>query len=218
MCNDEVAVVPANAPQSAPSFTFCALRYLHTWYPREKEIHELLTQERCDTQSVLKALSYFQVSRSFTGLRKDNKSAVVRDAFIEAIRAPRENRVEQLATSFEEAGFSYNLSAASKLVWLWSPGSCKVYDKRARTALVRYYGLQGVDTGYAAFSTAWQNAYHAQQPVIRAAAQALLAPAVRAFMSPRVPPVDDLEQVVEEDFFLERIFDNYLWEIGGATD
>lgn len=196
-------------------FEFCALRYFLQWQRKEASLHAHMRSSNPELPHLRKALRYFQVARNFRGLKHDPRAEVVRDKLLEA-RARRDLSTEQqvviLAGSFKEAEFQYNISAASKLLWLSSRKPI-IYDSRAFTALEEEYGHKGNRKDYEAYCVSWKRAYKRNKQAVLNAVNEL--PKVRAFLPGDTPADDQLLALVRKPWFRERVFDIYLWELGG---
>jgi hypothetical protein len=196
-------------------FEFCALRYLLQWQRKEASLHAHMRATNPELPHLRKALRYFQVARNFKGLKHDPRAEVVRDKLLEARERrdlPTEQQVEMLASSFKDAEFQHNVSAASKLLWLSSRKPI-IYDSRAFTALVDEYGHKADRKDYVAYCTSWRRAYKKSRQAVLDAVNEL--PKVRAFLPGDTPPDDQLLTLVRKPWFRERVFDIFLWELGG---
>lgn len=195
-------------------FEFCALRYLLQWQRKEADLHRLIRCEPPKPENVRKALRYFQVARNFNGL-KDRAELVV--GALLKVRARTDlspvEKVSQLAESFKDAGFQYNLSAASKLLWFSSRRPFVIYDSRALAALQSDYGHTADKRDYEEYCATWKKAYGSHKKAILEAVNRL--PTVRAFLPGNTPPDDKLLRLVTKPWFRERVFDIFLWELGG---
>lgn len=196
-------------------FEFCALRYLLQWQSRESSMYEQLRVQTPDLKHLRKALRYFQVSRNFKGLKNDDKAEVVRQQLLD-VRSRQnlscEEQVDELARSFKESGFQYNLSAASKMLWLSSRKPI-IYDSRALSALKAEFDHRGDKQDYEAYCSSWRAAYKNNEMAIQRAVEEL--PKARAFLPGATPPDAQLLSLVRKRWFRERVFDIYLWELGG---
>jgi hypothetical protein len=149
--------------------------------------------------------------RNFAGL-KDNATKV-RNLFV-SVRDRRdlnpEQKVKALAGKFKKAGFQYNISAASKLLWL-STRRGIICDGNALTALKNYYGYDG-NKDYADFCGAWRAAYEKRRDEISKAVKRLSK--LRMFMPAWHKSNKALLRLVSKKWFMERVFDIHLWELG----
>ena len=124
--------------------------------------------------------------------------------------------MNKLAEIFEKRFNQYNLSAASKLLWLSYSEPYVVYDNRAVTALRDEFGHRFEERDYSAYSKVWREEYVIFEGSIQSAVEQL--PTGGMFM--RACPFSDQELIrgAKETWFLERVFDIFLWEIGGNTN
>lgn len=196
-------------------FEFCALRFLLQWQRKEKSLYMQMRLANPELSNLRKALRYFQVARNFKGIKDDSRAEVVRDMLLET-RArsdlSTEEQVVILASSFKEADFQYNISAVSKLLWLSSKKPI-IYDSRAFRALKEEYGHMGNRQDYQAYCASWRRAYKEAETAVLNAVNEL--PKVRVFLPGDTPADDQLLTLVRKKWFRERVFDLYLWELGG---
>ena len=199
-----------------PSFAFCAFSFLAQWQESECALHKALSSSHPTEDDILKALSYFQVSRTFKGLREPGNTKIVLDAFIH-IRDDRtlltpEEKVDRLASSFQRTFKQFNLSAATKLLWLSNRKSFIIYDARAVRALTHHFPHRGCDNSYTEYSNAWRKEFEKVQDEIQPAVEIL--PTGRVFMRSCPPDMQELVRMANETWFTERVFDIFLWEVG----
>jgi len=103
-------------------------------------------------------------------------------------------------------------SASSKLFWLKHKDSYVIYDRRAVTAL-RHLGCNFPNANYGEYWKCWQEQYSQHRTAIETAASRL--PDVRAFL-PWHRTEEELMALASQQWFLERVFDIYLWEMAPA--
>ena len=124
------------------------------------------------------------------------------------------DKVEALAASLETNFCQFNLSAASKLLWLSFRTPYVVYDKRAAIALSRNSAHKSIAKNYTNFTNAWRAEYGRLFKQIKVAVANL--PNAREFM-PKTPLSNsELAALSTQSWFNERVFDIFLWEVGGA--
>jgi hypothetical protein len=197
-------------------FEFCATRFLRQWEKREKSLYTEISSEPTN-ESIVEALSYFQVARNFKGLSKDNNVAgKIRTALIKvrsdsSLSEPIEN-VEALTASIKADFDRYNLSASSKLLWLSFRDPFVIYDNRAIKALKQKTKHKTITNNYKDFVEAWRSEYVTHEKAIEAAIKKL--PNGRAFMPRTLLTDSELIGLSKEKWFKERVFDIFLWEIG----
>lgn len=194
-------------------FEFCAFRFLIQWLQKEEELHSRM--QAVPTLADLRdALKYFQVARCFTGIRTA-KGGKALDALLKVRHMKNlspEGQVDELARRFAADFNNYNLSAASKMLWLSSRSPFIVYDSRAVAALKRQYKCKFDDRSYAQYCASWRSKFSANERQIANAVKRL--PAARPFMPGFSQSDSALLTMVKADWFKERVFDIHLWETG----
>jgi hypothetical protein len=131
---------------------------------------------------------------------------------IQQLELSPEVKVTTLATRFRERFNQFNLSAASKLLWLRHKLPFIIYDSRAVNAL-RDLGGTFENANYSEYCDCWRAQYHQREEAIKEAAARLHE--VRTFLPPWHRTEAELRALVSEPWFRERVFDIYLWEMGG---
>ncbi|HEY0378438.1 MAG TPA: hypothetical protein VGC87_16095 [Pyrinomonadaceae bacterium] len=196
-------------------YEYCAYRYLELWEKAEKPLHSAMSGMHSAVQ-IRNALSYYKVARNFKGLKEDNVAENISKKLLEVdgSRGSYSENVEKLADSFKVSCGQYNLSAASKLLWLRYRSPYLVYDKRAVTALNRLSNkLKNAD--YTSYCEAWLKEYEKRSGEISSAAHGLVN-LPRKYTAAFTLTDNDLIKIVHSKWFIERVFDIYLWEIGAA--
>ena len=200
-----------------PTFEYCAFRFLTQWQEEEAELYHAISATPT-YKTIRLALSYFQVSRTFKDINVDANAQFVAEALISVREDARlsigHEKVHALAEIFKSRFKQLNLSAASKLLWLSYREPYVVLDSRAVNALVAMSdGFIGLH--YGAYAKVWREQYQKREPLIRTAVAKL--PNARMFMREELPPDDILLKMVNESWFMERVFDIYLWIHNGET-
>lgn len=195
-----------------PPYEFCAHKFLDLWR-EEAPLHEAM-QGTPSADQVWRALKHFKVARTFKGLSTDGCKQISR--YLVEVSNARDgspsDTVTKLADRFKKRFDQFNLSAASKLLWLRKRSPYLIYDKRAVTAL-RRLGNKKLDS-YASYCDAWQREYRERSSAISAAASGLIE-LPRAYTAVFSMTDSELSELVHESWFCERVFDIYLWENGG---
>jgi len=160
------------------------------------------------------SLRLFRVTRTFTGIRDEQKLILILNALQRfsrnGISSPVKN-VTSLAEQFRADFGRYNLSAASKLLWLTFRSPYIIYDARAVAALkLLKPGFKNKD--YAEYYAAWKTAFTEHESAVMRAAQRV--PKLHPFFVTWRETQASLTPISKQRWFLERIFDNYLWELG----
>jgi hypothetical protein len=156
--------------------------------------------------------------------RAQARAQVVVDALV-GISRPKKDQVtasvriltQKLHRTFKKS----NVSAASKLLWLRFRHPVVIYDKRAARGLAKlgtnFNGIGGRSTvakQYDAYYQQWDLAFKHNRDDIDRALKWLTNEAPRRI---RPAGVSDAEfrKIVKAAWFRSRVFDIYLWEIGG---
>jgi len=205
--------------KAMPGFEFCAFRFLEQWQDEEYALFNAISSTPTD-KDIRKALSYFQVSRTFEGLKEPAKVALILKSLVQVRTdqslAASEDKVNKLTELLLPEFNQNNLSAASKLLWLSYRDPYVIYDSRAVRALTRDFGYRFQDRDYAAYSRSWRQEYAIRQTSIEAAVKEL--PKGRIFMRSYPFSDDALLAMAKEPWFLERVFDIFLWEVGADIE
>jgi hypothetical protein len=194
-------------------FEYCALRFLLQWEQREKALHDEFAGNPTLTQ-IRSALRYFQVARTFAGLASDEAAQDVADALRQVdddSHLSPEVKVTTLASRFREKFNQFNLSASSKLFWLKHREPYVIYDSRSVAAL-RDFGGSFDNANYGEYCKCWREQYIRRQLAIKQAASRLRE--IRSFL-PYDRTEAELTTLASQPWFVERVFDIYLWEMGG---
>ena len=193
-------------------FEFCALRYLLQWQRKESSLYAKVREAEPSHDAIRKALRHFQVSQSFAGLKDDSRADSIKRALVSVRSAGEPDRVERVIRLAEnlKPDFQYNLSAASKLLWL-SDRKGLIFDSRAYQALKDVFGHTGKKADYRKYCESWRSAYKEKRLEIELAVKKL--PSAHEFLPSAVNP-SKLSALVSRPWFKERVFDIYLWELG----
>lgn len=196
---------------------YCAARFLRQWEKHEASLYRGISSAP-DDATVSKALAYFQVSRNFADLKKKPENlGKIRSALVlvrqDETLASETAKVTALAKALEREFNKFNLSAATKLLWLSYRAPYIVHDKRAVTALSRRFKHKFDSRQYAEYAGAWRAEFDKIASDIEPAIASLSKG--RDFM-PRTSLTEmDLVDLAKQQWFKERVFDIFLWEVGG---
>ncbi len=198
-------------------FGFCAARFLRQWEQYEQAHFNAISKDPSD-DDIINAIRYFRVSRNFPGLTEDRRvagtiRALLFDTRNDTALVSPVDKVNHLTTLFGENFDSFNLSAASKLLWLSIRSPIMVYDGRVASALSIRGGYANVIRDYENYTRAWRAEYEAVEVAIEKAIKNL--PNGRAFMPYTQLTDAELVAFAEKQWFKERVFDIFLWELGG---
>jgi hypothetical protein len=198
-------------------FEYCATRFLLQWQRHELMLYEAFSSNPTK-ESISKALAYFRVSRNFPDLKKTpNKLIKIKNALMDVKHGEKHQtsceKVIELSRKFEEEFNQFNLSAATKLLWLSYRSPYIVYDKRAVKALKQKYGHKFDVRDYDEYSSLWRAEYNKVEPKLKIAIKNL--PNGRPYMPNTSLTDTELTELANQSWFKERVFDIFLWEVGG---
>jgi|GEM_PF-1028608 len=204
-----------NSPNVSLSFKFYALRYLLLWLNKEAALYKKMNEPELELGEIRKSLKHFGVSRSFKDLKNKGPAEKIRTALLE-VRALETDEVEKVIILAEKLSVKFkknNLSASSKLLWLSERAPFIIYDSRARTGLSQISEYSPKAGDYVKYSELWRAAFKSNKDNILNAVNRL--PEVISFLPANKLTEKQLLVMVKKTWFLERVFDNYLWELGG---
>jgi hypothetical protein len=182
-------------------------------------VEALLASERTiRLAGVQKAAGYFRIARTMRRAYDLERGLERLAPALETLEHPRFRRVSadnllsiiaRLRTQLGEAyGNRDLLSAATKLLWLIHPEHVLIFDSQARIAL-------GTPIGdYGAFVGSWRFAFQKDEPAIGSACAELVGMHQHLLCAPTVSP-RQLKDLSNESWFKMRVFDIYLWHVGG---
>lgn len=193
---------------------FCALRFLLQWEQSEKLFHSSL-KGKPSTGELRRALQFFQIARNFPRLGEEHKAQFIINALLSVDPfnehgADQNVRLlaERLETEFEQ----FNLSAASKLLWLRHRRPYIIYDSRTVRALKN--ANENFDSkSYTEYCSAWKRQYRLHRRSIKSACERLVE--IRGFFPAWHANEKAMLKATTGSWFRERVFDIYLWELGG---
>jgi|ERR1041384_1118097 hypothetical protein len=196
-------------------YEFCAYRFLELWERSEKPLHIALSGTPSGGQ-IRDALKYYRVARTFKGLCDEFAEKISEDLVEVSDRCEGDfsDKVTSLAERFKKNFDQFNLSAASKLLWLRNRHHYVIYDSRAVTALCRL-GNKFNKADYSSYSEVWKVEYQKRSDEISLAAHGLVT-LPRKYTAAFTLTDNELTELVDSEWFIERVFDIYLWEIGVA--
>ncbi len=196
---------------------YCAARFLRQWEKREASLYKAISSAP-DDATISKALAYFQVSRNFAGIKeKPENLGKIRSALVlvkqDDTLTSEAEKVTALAEALEREFNKFNLSAATKLLWLSYRAPYIVHDKRAVTALSKRFKHKFDSRLYAEYAGAWRSEFDKIASNIEPAIASLSKG--RDFMPKTSLTEIDIADLAKQQWFKERVFDIFLWEVGG---
>ena len=203
-----------NTDPIAPTFEYCAVSYLEQWVRHESRHHKALQSP--DATSVRAALAYFKVSRGFAGIAEASTGAKVAKLLVQYDKYVTKNTAADRVTSLAEVlgqdlDADILLSASSKLLWLRRRLPYVIYDSRAVRAL-NLMNLPPTPSDYSGYSNSWRKAFAVRRKDLEIAAGRVTA--FRKFTAAAHLGKSEVAAIVSEDWFVERVFDKYLWIVG----
>lgn len=214
-------------------FKHSALSYLNQWYTTDRDFMKKISAESKHAQrgNAFKSLAKdYIVARNFyiKDIKEDkdllenfwnNVATKVCNATMFE-DAPTKEDVNFLAKSLGQYAKSSKanlISAATKFLWFSGYHNIRIYDKRAVNALNKIRKIKGiksfkVDGDYEVFATEWDNQFKNNLPKITQAVGEL-----KTMLEWSVIPKEDHAsalQVIQEQWFKERVLDKYLWTKG----
>ncbi|GAB2612977.1 hypothetical protein [Novilysobacter erysipheiresistens] len=193
--------------------SYYAMRYLLLWEQSERPVFQMLAAS-WSPESLRKAMHHFRISRSFRGIGGHTTANIVLGAVNAADGPSPVSNVQNLAESFRRDFGSFNLSAASKLLWWKHRHPYLIYDSRAVAALKKL-GYRFANRDYAEYARSWLGAYVEREGEIDGAVASLAD--LQPFLDTWHPTVDSISRLAQEKWFRERVFDLALWEHGAPN-
>jgi len=200
------------------TFEFCALKYLLLWSQQEKEIHEGMSvaKGRPEVSDLRKALKHFRIARNFRNIKDGVTAKGVINSLLKVssddTQFPKQ-KVINLADQFQDTFGQFNLSAASKLLWLRHRSPFLIFDDRAFRSLQSLSQTRFKKRDYSKYVSTWRSTYDQHRNAIKQAVIRL--PDALPFVRDWYQSKEEIESLASQDWFQERIFDIYLWELGG---
>lgn len=196
-----------------PGFDYFALHYLRLWEGREEGLHNDLSNENPTPDALTRAMHGFRIARSFKGIGDPERRMRVIE-HIKDVGNDGANSVTKLTCLFGDEFGRENLSAASKLLWLRHRSPFLIYDRNAVVALTMMSPKAKIDRNYGEFEAVWRSEFGKREKEVVAAAHRLTG------LLPYFDHVYDeraLHSLGSSQWFHERVFDVYLWHLGGKV-
>jgi len=196
------------------NFDYCALQFLNHWLDKEEIYCDLLSSSNLEDQrqALVKAGGYFRVARNVPKKYDLNgkRYQAILDILSTIDNISLDNVVEvvnEVKTSISKNyGNRQVLSLTTKFLWLKFKAPVRIYDTQARISL----GTQ--ENNYYAFHEAFSLYYKDKESEIIEACNKL-ENVITYLVNPNMSP-EDIENIVSEQWFRERVLDMYLWNNG----
>jgi hypothetical protein len=201
-----------------PTLDHCALQYAEFWFATERPIVEALaaTSEAEVLRAIARGASYFRIARNLSAKAETSCGMRRYEPVLNVLRGCRvipkneSQMIAEVCRVRDELSRVYGrrpLSAASKFLWLWRRDPFLIYDTQARVS------LRSTEGDYEGFVRIWMQSYGSMRSRIVDACSVL--PNLRQYLSVGADlPVEMIESVVAEEWFLRRVHDVYLWRAG----
>lgn len=207
-----------------PTFEYCSLKYLDLWFSGECRWVEAMRGD--DRPAKLHAMAHFakayRISRNFH-LKHELKNGVQAERFGEILDIidslteadfagdrllPKLNEIrKQISARY---GCADVLSGTTKFLWLKLQSPIIIFDGQARVALdTKYADING-------FYVRWRNSYEVHATEI-ARACSNIDQIRRYCVDPAAVTPPFMKQVASQQWFHERVFDVFLWIVGGRA-
>lgn len=197
------------------SFEYYAAKLLNAWVNKEQELHIGMAEREPSNDVIRSSLHHFKIARNFSGYENEDKysvlSALCREHANRMTGSNYIDKVTDLSEAFYEKFGQRNLSAATKLLWLRKQWPVKIYDKNARTALGLSAGVE-----YSDYVDAWSQEFSIHEKVIRNSLKDLAT--VKKYTAAWMWSDRDIKETISAPWFADRVFDFYLWEVGGNKE
>ncbi|MFN8257707.1 MAG: hypothetical protein U0W24_18575 [Bacteroidales bacterium] len=196
-----------------PTFEYCSLKYLDIYQQIEKNIIEGLKQENnADRLEILKnGATAFRIARNFKDFDNDNNKDNIL-SILDKIKTPKtDSESIETVINFSNSlsklfpGKNY-YSASSKFLWLKFQSPIIIMDSRTIKALDKKLKPEN----YSQYYSLWKQTYSKYEKQIVKSCLGL--PSVKNYF---YNPDMDISEIIHSKWFHERVFDIYLWEIGG---
>jgi len=201
------------------NFEYCALSYLNQWHSHDSAFYELLNSHKPQDQreGIKKAVSFYKIARNFPpkydGCYRFHNVLNELNLQTEVTSTTYINAVNVLADRFFKHYHRRNISASSKLLWLKHRDPVIIYDRRAIDGLQNHFQYEGRYGDYDSYCKKWLEEYKNKSREIIDAANKL--PSVMEFAFNHEAKEHEVSRLITKNWFKKRVFDTYLWNLGG---
>lgn len=199
-------------------YQYLVMKFVNQWVTKEQILHNELSLKDITEESVVKALQYFQVARTFTGLKTQENREFIVDKLLEHSKHLTNNnfytKVQKLSEDFKQQFGSTNLSAASKLLWLRKKTPVIIFDSWAKLAIENIEKTK--IENYSDYSEVWNKNFLLHRDKINSAAKNFIN--VRHYSALWDKSITECRDIVLSEWFLERVFDMYLLSHGKSLN
>jgi len=198
------------------NFKFFALQYLNDWCRDDSRLVDGLSPSRSKHDRLLcmrEAAKYYKIARNFktlpNELRLDNALQAL-DAMGDSITDENVDAIVcKLADTFHSVYGNYNVSAASKFLWIRQQTPIVIYDGRAFQCVNKACGGGLREGDYASFRAEWLRQFAMREDCVLSACAELVR--VKDFSLAHAKSDEDLSSIIGNRWFAQRVFDTFLW-------
>ena len=198
-----------------PNFQFYALNYLNDCIAYEKAFIRGLDSNSMELgrqETLCRIANQYRIARNFSVSSEASRlnaarialDEIAHPATLEEAAAAVEKFVEKMAVTYRNR----LPSAASKFLWFRYQSPFVIYDSLAAKAL-SFTGDASITAGYTRFVKLWSERYRRYEGEIDDACRLLAT--VKPFSLAADMPTNEFDQIVNEKWFSERVFDQFLW-------
>lgn len=202
------------------NFNYFALMYLNDWYWWDKPFSERIGgfDKNDSLEAFHEAAKYYKVTRNFSEL-KDEKRLAAAQALVLGVTSQISEKnvcetVQALAAKFQEKYGKTAVSAASKFLWLRFKSPVIIFDSRAIAWLRANKYQVKHNAGYDVYCEKWLLAFNDHEKQIQNACSDLIK--VKKYSMAAEESDEDIATLVCQRWFMERVFDKYLWFNAGG--
>jgi hypothetical protein len=200
------------------TFKCCSLQYLNQWLTHDRIYCEVLAgdDEAEKLKALQKAAAFYRVSRNLHTEHDSKKGLPRYKPLLDVIdsQVPETfttNLIEAIERTRDRISRQYGdrgvLSLTTKFLWLRVKTPIIIYDSRARAAL----GTTTTDLG--SYYSIWRKQFDDHADDIDVACKSL-EHVVEYSVDPQVATTNYVRELSRQQWFKERVFDNYLWNLG----
>lgn len=203
---------------SIRTFDFCALQFLNQWLDKESRYCELLASKDLERQrrGLVQAGGHFRIARNLPKMFEPANGLSRYQPVLDILKeidcvSPSKvadivkNKQQRISSQY---GGRSVLSLTTKFLWLKFKSPVRIYDSQARIAL-------GTEQGdFASFNEAFSARYAENKDQIIEACgklKSVTSYSVRPDMTEL-----EIDGIVSEQWFRERVLDIYLWNQGNS--
>ena len=200
------------------SFEYCAARYLDLWLKKERMLYFSVKKRGFESETVKDILRHFAVVRGFpkigepsvlAGVTRDINRVIEKE--LSGSRQGAESMPDALVRAWSKRINSEQLSAATKVLWMWKRNRFVIYDGNVGAALRERGWLCDNSPGYRSYFEAWSKGYAEHRSQLKLAIGKLSEYAPFALY-----PENTWTKVIERRWFAKRVFDQFLWLEGAG--